>query len=216
MKHIRIFTLSLFTLLCFSCSEEEGSNFPSLVTEMVMAQADAEGRMTSFVTDAGVTYIVDNDVKGMDANSRVRCLCGYVMETVADGLSAGLHANVYSAQAVPILSDATGIKIVKHDPSGIQSAWCSGGYINLHLTPKTQGGKQAWAFLRDSTTLNVLGGTTYHLSIYHDQREDSPAYTTDLYACIALDSVATSRSPLDSIRLTVTTFKDTAHWQFGL
>ena len=208
--------LALFTL--FSCSKDDDS-YPSLITEMVMAQADAQGYMVSFTTDGGTTYAVDNSIEGMDANNRLRCLCGYTTE--AEG-----HAKVYSALAVPVLADASGAKSPKRHPTGIASAWLSGGFLNLHLTPKTHGGKQTWGFTCDSVTPHTspsgaAEGYTYHLSLYHDQRDDATSYTTDLYACIALDSLAAHAprnappAATDSLRLTVPTFNGEALWLFG-
>ena len=208
--------LTLSTLL--SCSKDD-ETYPSLITEMVMAQADAQGCMTSFTTDGGTTYTVDNHIEGMDANSRLRCLCGYTIE-------AEKHANVYSALLVPVLTDASDAKSPKRHPTGIASAWLSGGFLNLHLTPKTHGGKQAWGFICDSVTPHLASpegsaeGYTYHLSLYHDQSDDATSYTTDLYACIDLDSLAV-HSPrnappaaTDSLRLTVPTFNGDALWMF--
>ena len=201
--HFTFYIIPLtFVLSVLSCSDDKEDAYPSLITEMVMAKANAEGKMASFTTDDGTTYLVDNTISGMTANDCLRCLCTYLMETAG-------HVKVYRAEAVPILWDYTNVSTMKRDPTGIQSAWLSGGYINLHLTPKTQGGKQAWGFTRDSVTQNTLGGSTYHLSLYHDQRDDFAAYSTDLFACISLDSIPqapATLSSLDSIRLTVQTF----------
>ena len=177
---------------------------------MLVAPASSEFSTSSFTTDDGVTYSVENTLRGMDADSRIRCLCGYTVQ-------AGNRAHVYTAQAVPILPDASDAKDIRRDPTGILSAWLSGGFVNMHLTPKTQGGRQSWAFVNDSSTANAAGGTTYHLSLYHDQREDPPAYSSDLFASIAFDSIAAA--PLthaDSIVLTVNTFTHPAVWHFGL
>ena len=45
--------------------------------------------------------------------------------------------------------------------------------------------------------------------------QDATAYTTDLYACISLDSIPALASQ-DSIRLTVNTFSTPAVWMFGI
>ena len=223
---LRPCALLLLAVLAAGCSDDaDDMPFPALVTELVMAQADAQGAMDSFVTDAGTTYTVTNTITGMDAGSRLRCLCGYVVE------EAG-RAVVYSAQEVPILPNVTSAQRVRRDPTGIESAWLSGGFINMHLTPMTHGGKQGWAFLCDSVTPNAAAGHTLHLSLYHDLADDAASYTTDLYACIALDSLtviplpasaatATASAPTfqfsvaDSIRLIVNTFKGPSEWLFA-
>ncbi len=198
-----------FTLL--SCAEDDEEAYPSLITELAMAESDAQGLMTTFTPDGGPTYKVLNSIKGMPPNSRLRVLVGYVKEQKPT--TSTLQASVYKAQEVPVLWDFTNIPSMKRDPTGIQSAWLSGGFINLHLTPKTHGGKQAWGFTQDSVTTNALGTTTHHLSLYHNQFEDATSYTTELYASIDLDSIA-ALVPNDSIHLTVPTFTGPAEWQF--
>lgn len=212
---------SLLFFFCFvpwllvSCSEDEEDGYPSLITEMAMARANSEGLMASFTTDDGATYYVNNDIKGMEANSLLRVLISYLKTAAPDGAPAGnAFATVYNAKAVPILWNDTDAEQKFRDPTGIQSAWLSGGFINMHLTPKTQGGKQAWGFIQDSVSSNVLGTTTHHLSLYHRQLDDATAYTTDLYACIALDSIP-ALAPQDSICLTIKTFTSPAVWMFG-
>lgn len=209
IRHLS-FIIPFVLLSLTSCSKDDDAAYPSLITEMVMAQADGAGQMASFTTDAGVAYTVENAISGMDSCSVVRCLCGYTVEDNG-------RAHVYTARAVPVLSDLSHLRDLRRDPTGILSAWLSGGYVNLHLTPKTQGGRQAWGFLRDSSTVNAGGGTTYHLSLYHDQRDDPPAYSTDLYACIAMDSLAAAPlTQADSLVLTVQTFKQPAVWQLAV
>jgi hypothetical protein len=199
-----------------SCNDDDDEDYPSLITELAMARADNQGLMTSFTTDDGIIYHVNNEIKGMTANSRIRALISYLKTDAPDGAPAeNSFAIVYQAKAVPVFWDWTTEEPMRRDPTGIQSVWVSGGFVNLHLTPKTQGGKQAWGFTRDSVTTNVLGTTTHHLSLYHHQLEDATAYTTDLYACISLDSIP-ALAAQDSIRLTVNTFSTPAIWMFGL
>ncbi|MBP5770632.1 MAG: hypothetical protein J6W75_04645 [Bacteroidaceae bacterium] len=199
----------LVPILFYACSSDEDSKpYPPLVTELAMAQADDQGQMASFFTDSGKSYLVSNEIKGMDANALMRCLIGFVEEEKG-------HAKVYTAQVVPVLSDATNTKTKKRDPTGVASVWLGGGFVNLHLTPKTQGGKQAWGFLRDTLTQNILGGRTYYISLYHDLRDDAPAFTTDLYASISLDSIASPCSSNDSICLIIPTFEGVATWLLG-
>lgn len=204
---------SLLAILCsvfcclVSCSGEDDASYPSLVTELVMAQADGRGCMASFTTDAGTTYTVENEIKGMKASSLLRALCSYLV------IDAN-YARVYQAQAVPILWNLTGNQTLPRDPTGIQSAWLAGGFVNMHLTPKTQGGQQAWGFMQDSVTANQRGGKTFHLALCHDQQSDMAAYSTEVYASISLDSLSATPTSLDSITLAVNTFQGTAVWRF--
>lgn len=172
-----------------------------------MAYADAQGLLARIVNDAGQSYVVVNEVKGMKANETLRVLVGYVVEETG-------RVRVYTAHSIPILADASKQEKRAYDPVGIESAWLGGGYLNLHLLPKTRGGKQAWAFLRDSTSTNSLGGTTYHLSLFHAQLQDSTAYSTHFYTCVSLDSIASSFADTDSLIFTVFTFGGPRQWQY--
>lgn len=207
MKRLYILLLTLLACLV-SCSDKDDAPFPDLITEMSMAYANGQGLLARFVTDSGREYHVSNEIKGMEANETLRALIGYAVES-------GGQAKVYSAQSVPVLPDATGKTAPLHDPINVESIWVGGGFINMHLLPKTQGEKQGWAFLRDSTHTNALGGQTHHLSLLHHQQEDPTSYSRHLYVCVDLDSVAPSLSVTDSITFVVHTFSGQKTWHFG-
>ena len=203
MKHLYVLPIVALTLCLGACSSQtdDGDDvfYPSLLSELVMAQSDANGKMTSFTTDAGKRYSVSNVFTGMTASTATRCVCEY--EVLGEEL-----AYVRSAQRAAVLHDFTGVKTVVREPTAFLSAWLAGGFINMHLYPKTKGGTQRWGFLRDSTYTNPTGGITHCLSLYHDLFEDSPAYSAHLYACIALDSVAATHGPSDSIVVAMETY----------
>ena len=205
----RIPALLLTIALCFGgCSDsDDDESYPSLIHEFAMAQANGEGLLTSFVTDAGNTYSVVNPVKGMKANEVLRVLLGFEVQ------DAG-KARVYSAQAIIVLPNNKGQAELVQDPVGVESVWMAGGFLNLHLLPRTQGQKQAWAFQCD-TLENTLGGKTYQLSLWHDQLDDPTSYSSHFYTCVDLDSVATAFLPGDSVIMTIASFKGARTWQFG-
>lgn len=212
----RFVFLLLLSAALVSCSKDEDESYPPLITEMAMARADDGGIMASFTTDDGVIHHVNNTIKGMKPNSRIRALISYITtDAPADAPVENTFATVYSAKEAPVLWDWSDANPQHRDPTGIQSAWLSGGYINLHLTPKTQGGKQAWGFSQDSVTTNAQGASTHHISLYHDQLGDATSYTTDLYACIHPDSIPRCTIG-DSIRLSINTFQGLCTWQFAL
>lgn len=201
-----LFALAATMISCSSDNEDE--IYPPIVTEMAMAFSDSEGRMTHFTTDSGQTYQAANEVTGMDKNETLRAMLGYVV--TEEG-----KARLYSARHVPVLPLYKAKSNKKHDPTGIVSGWMGGGFLNFHLQPKTKGGKQAWAFTSDSTSTNPLGGTTHHLSLYHDQKEDTIAYSSDFYISISLDSIASAYLPTDSITFTIYDQKGPQTWYFG-
>ena len=205
----RILYLLLLLLFCLSaCRDDDSEHYPSIITEMVIAQADGQGQLSTIICDRGQTYKVSNGIAGLKANERVRALVGYVIQE--DG-----RVQVYTAQVVPVLSDASEEEKLAQDPTGIESVWQGGGFLNFHFLPKTRGGQQGWAFLRDSIHANILGGTNYYLSLYHDQMEDVEAYSAHFYACVSQDSIASSFTATDSVVFAVCTYDGIQIWRFG-
>ena len=79
---------------------------------------------------------------------------------------------------------------------------------------KAFGGKQSWAYLTDSVSINAFGGNTYHLSLFHRQMDDQQAYSGDLYLSIPLDSIA-AFNPSDSLSFTIVTYTGPLTWRFN-
>ncbi len=207
MKNRFYLFLCLAGLLTLVACSKDDEPYPALITEMAMSSSDAQCMFTTFTTDGGRTFQMSNTIKGPTPNVRWRFLCGYVPESETT-------AHVYTFIHIPLLADYSPTKQNHHDPTGFASIWKSGGYLNLHLLPKTQGGKQAWGFLRDSTHVNDAGGTNHYLSLFHHQMADVAAYSDDLYVSIDLDSISASRQPEDSIILSINTFSGWRSWSY--
>ncbi len=208
---LRFLSLLLFVIGTYvSCSEDESDSYPSLITEMAMVKVDASKHGT-MLTDAGVAYRVSNELTALRAKSLSRALCGYVLNE--DG-----SVKLYSYQGVRILQDYTKkIEEQKRDPVAFVSSWRGGSFVNLHLLPKTQGqlSTHVWGFIEDGKYGNSAGGTTYQLSLQHDQGKDPLAYSNDLYLSLSLDSIDEKFSNKDSIELTIKTFESVKTMKFG-
>lgn len=209
MKYKVSLVLCLTALLVTlaSCSKDD-EPYPALITEMVMSSSNAQCMFTAFTTDDGRTFQMSNNVKGPSPNVRWRFLCGYVKDSETT-------AHVYTFIHVPYLLDYANVDRPRHDATGFASIWKSGGYINLHLLPMTQGGRQGWGFLRDSTHMNTGGGTNYYVSLIHYQLNDVQAYTEDLFVCLDLDSISASRSAADSLFFRMNTYNGWRSWLFN-
>lgn len=203
----RYFLCLVALFILASCSKDE-EPYPALITEMAMSSSNAECIFTSFTTDEGRTFQMSNSVKGPSPNVRWRFLCGYVKDNETT-------ARVYTFIRVPLLPDYTQVENQRRDATNIASIWKGGGFINLHLLPLTQGGQQAWGFIRDSISTNNAGGIDYFISLSHYQLNDTEAYTTDLFVSLDLDSVATTRYATDSIVFSVKTYDGKRSWTFG-
>lgn len=193
----------LFLIVCLvsSCkkSDEASDFYPSIVTEFATIRTDAAGTMTEIITDDNRTYSLTNPQKGYKKNFMYRAVCGYVPD--------GQTAHLYNATEAHVLRDSTELA---YEPDAIKvtSVWLSGQYINMHLSPLTQGGKQYWGYRIDGTS-----GNTTHITLHHRQNDDPLSYTQTVYASIALDNLASIPAG-DFITLHIKTFKGEQVWTF--
>lgn len=189
-----IWILCLLTLV--ACSKDEDV-YPSIITEFADLNTDEHGTATSFELDNGTIYLISNPVKDLKPDATYRVVCGYVPE--------GSKASLYTLNGAYFLHDST--EIVKNDPTNVLSAWHSGKYINMQLSPKTQGGTHYWGYAVDSITPRHR-----HLSLHHSQNSDPTSYTTTIYASLPMDSIQ-GIDKGDTVTLTINTFKGRKEWK---
>ena len=206
MKKLLILTAVVLSLVC--CSEDEEQTYPPMITEMAVMSSDAQGTIRNFITDSGSSYSLVTPFTEVPKNALWRFLVGYVAEN--DG-----RATVYSLEGVVVPRDSTSIAGSNIDPVGFVSAWMGGGFINMHLQPKTKGGTHTWGYVRHGVSTNIAGGTTHALSLYHRQENDPMAYSAETYISIPIDSISDTPGPTDSISVTIETFKGTIQKSFA-
>ena len=191
--------LLLLVLACCKGGDDTSDVYPNVVTEFAVIRTNDAGTMVEFTTDDGRTYAISNPQEGFKKNFRYRAVCGYV----PDAQKAFLH----HATEAYLLHDSTELAI-SPDPIKVTSVWQSGRYINMHLSPLTQGGRQYWGYRID----NVSGKTT-HISLHHRQNGDPLSYTTTVYASLHVDSLTTIPAG-DSLALHIKTFNGEQVWAF--
>lgn len=184
-------------VLLASCNKDDATPYPPIVTEFADLKADAQGRLATLITDDDHTLRISNPVEGFQKNAGYRAVCGFVRE-------GDDEATLYSLQAVAFLRDSTATP--RHDPVAAVSVWGTRRYINMHLRPMTRGGQQYWGFCIDS-----IKGRTAYVQLYHNQNDDPLAYSQDVYASLPVDSIP-GHASLDTIRLTIPTFKQNKTW----
>lgn len=189
--------LLLAFFLLVSCSKDDATPYPPIVTEFADVQADAQGRLVTLITDDDCTLRISNLVEGFQENAGYRAVCGFVRE-------ANDEVTLYSMQSVAFLRDSTATP--RHDPVAAVSVWGTRRYINMHLRPMTRGGQQYWGFCVDS-----IKGRTAYVQLYHNQNDDPLAYSQDVYASLPVDSIP-GHATLDTICLTIPTFKQNKTW----
>lgn len=207
---LRTIVLACAMLLLSACAEEQ-EPYPNIITEFADIHSDAQGLLVQMTTDNGKNYLISNtNIKPHRPDTTYRAIVGYVPETE----STPLKAHIYTLTGAQILSDST--TCLQHDPTGIESMWQQGKYINMQLTAKTQGGTHHWGYAIDSVQHVGQEGRTHahhHLSIHHNQGQDPISYSQTYY-CSILPSSIPHLQPTDTITIAVHTFKGTKKWMF--
>lgn len=197
------FLLSLITcgiLLTTSDCSENVEPYPDLLTELADLHTNAQGVLEKIVMDDDRTYFVKNPQTNYQKNAVYRVVCSY--------LPTDNFAQLYNLTSAYILRDSSAVACTH--PTQLRSAWRTIRYINLHLAPKTQEGKQYWGFITDSitTTFTTEGDTLSHayLTLHHNQGTDPVSYTQEVYASLPLDSIK-GATPLSPVTLRIHTFE---------
>ena len=191
---------SLLLLLFISCKGDDSSDFyPNVITEFVMIRTDDAGTMVELTTDDERTYTITNPQSGYNKNVKYRAVCGFVPD--------GQKATLYHATSAYLLRDSTELDY-EPDAVSVVSVWRSGHFINMQLSPLTQGGKQYWGYRIDGKS-----GNTTHIGLHHRQNGDPLSYTQTVYASLPIDNL--DMVPVgDSIALHIKTFNGDKVWKF--
>jgi len=170
---------------------------------MATLHTDADKRIYEMYMDSGRRYWVSNSgLYANHADAYLRVLATYLPQD-------SLNATIYSTSTVYVLHDST--EVAQRDPVNVLSVWRGGGFINMHLQPKTQGlsSHQRWGFCIDSVAAHH-----HYLSLYHDQNDDKESYSTDVYASIQLSRVDSLFVQGDTLSFTIHTYRGTKTWTF--
>ena len=116
---------------------------------------------------------------------RYRAVCGFIPH--------GEAATLQYATGAYLLRDSTELAI-ESNATGVVSVWKSGRYINMQLSPLTQGGTQYWGYRCDS-----ISGRTVHLCLHHRQNGDPLSYTKTVYASILIDISEERKEDFDEL-----------------
>lgn len=205
-----IYYLSFLSLTACSSDQEAEDAFPSLITEMALLEVGETTSNITLYTDSGKKYRVAGELEGLKPRTWGRGLFGYVLQDAST-------VEVRTLLNVPVLPNSSELSPLKRDPVDVVSAWMGGGFVNIHLKKKTKGGDHTWGFILDGSYANTAGGTTYEVSLYHDQSGDPTAYSMDVYFSIDEDALSKHRITGDSVRLSIATFETGPYqWNFAL
>ena len=201
--------LCVFLFIACGKDEEDDYFYPSLITEFVELLSDETGLGTSFTTDGGETYAANTPLQGLQPESVYRIVCGY--EPTGDNRDGLPVARIYTVDNVTLLQPVEEPS-ADDEPTGVAAIWPGGGYLNLQLTPETQGGTQLWGYRVDSVRPASEGHQTFHLSLYHRQPGDPYSYSATVYASLPLFQLEGFQEG-DSLTFTTLTFDGRKTWR---
>lgn len=205
--------LSAVSAMFLVACSEKNEPYPDIVTEFADISTDHTGRLCDILTDNGVRYAITNtNIRPHRPDTVYRAVVGFVPEISTTPSYVG--AQVYSLIGACVLGDSTGI--VCHDPTGIESMWTAGSYVNMQLTAKSQGGLQYWGYAVDSLEMAGTAGRQYschYLSVHHVQGADPLSYSRTYYCSILIPAIPQYHSG-DTVNVTVHTFGGRKSWMF--
>lgn len=195
------------SIALMACSSNDTEPYPNLLTEFADIRTDAQGMFIDFTTDNGNSYqVLNTNIMPHQADTTYRAIVGFVPKSANQPLSA----QIYTLIGARVLGDSTACLL--HHPTGIESMWKRGKYINMQLTAKSQSGIQHWGYAIDS--VHAIGHKAHHhLSIHHNQANDPLSYSQTYYASILLEDIPNYQDG-DTITVGVHTFNGVKTWQF--
>ena len=204
--------ITCFIILCaISCDKKDGI-YPSMTTKFGDIRTNADGVLTDMTIDNGETFIITNtNINPHRPDTTYRAIIGYVAESNGTSKEAYIH----SLTGAMVLADSSVQAL--HHPTGIESMWMEGKYINMQLSAKSQGGKHYWGYCIDKVEQSGEDNRQYahhHLSVHHNQGNDPLSYTETYYCSILLPSLPNFKQG-DTISICVNTFKGVKTWKFN-
>lgn len=212
MRHAgRLIVLCCGVYALSACqSKTEEAPYPAIITDFANLHTDPTGNIFQIEPDNGPCYYLDPAIQGNIPNATLRALCGYALQNT-DANAQKQTARLYTLTTVELLQDSTQNAYPGNDSTKILSAWKSGRYINLHLAPLTQGGRQYWGY---RLTRPENDRSTYTLTLYHNQNNDPQSFTQEIYASISLMPLMEQAQTGDTVRLQVNTYEGVKTWTF--
>lgn len=183
--HIFFLLTALFS--CAACSDKM-EEYPSLLMEYITAETGDKGTVTGFTTDKGRFYSVSEDKTGKtftrDSTLRLITYYEFVASSKKD-TTACLYAAAAAVSPVPKQESEFkgGIYVA---PADILSIWMGKEYLNVVLNILAQDKTHTFGFIEQSRTTDEKGRTIVSLMLYHDDNNDTMAYTKRIYLSIPL------------------------------
>lgn len=205
----------MMCVLLVSCDDDD-YHYPSVKLEFLTAQAGADGRLSSVLTDEGKEYAVLADASNtrIDAGASIRIVSNYGTETSNGTSGVKLYALLQAVAPAP--KPAEEFKDgVKRDPADVSGIWMGLNYLNMILDIKAQSGKHSFHFVEDRVTTDESAGhRTVYLSLYHDDGGDVQAFSRRAYASVPLQHYAEAGINKITVHFSLQTYSGEKAYEF--
>ena len=209
----KILLFSLPALLFCACSKDDADDYsyPSVLTELVEANVNADQLLTSIRTDAGNVLNLNNQqIRADRPDTTYRCVCIYEPTSTST-------AKVYSIESVisALPKPASAYEQLPQDPIRVISTWQSDRYFNMQLSYLTIGAERhTFGFCEEQTVVDSNGKTVVSVRLLHLRPEaDTEAFTQKRYLSLPTYPYAAT---CDSIFFVVPTSDGDAEYHFSL
>lgn len=175
-------TLVTCLVACSDGDDDGGAYIPPYVTDLLVANTDADGKVVSVCLDDGtIHHVAAQQVDLGQKDTLLRCMAVYTQENEKNFELSSIRpvfcSNPYPASSIYVIVDGRVYKdasLLPRDPMKVVSMWKSGGYLNLHLgLMTTNRGIHQYAFCEDSEG--------HYSLLHHRPASDGSAYTEHIY-----------------------------------
>lgn len=199
---LKCFLFCTLAFLAVACGDDDEAPAPSVRMDFLEANTDAQGIVVSLTTDAGSELSVSQKITTDVADTTFRCVCAYALDDVQRRADVYSIKHIYSKHPIP----ASELTERPSDPVKVQSAWKSGGYVNIMLGELTTGVEDhVYAFSEDVAPDATNGSDKAVLTVLHARPEgDAESYTRDVYLSIPVERY---ESVCSSIEVNIPTYQ---------
>lgn len=214
----------LVCILLVAACGDDGYVYPSVVTEWVTMQTDADGTVSTLTQDDGtvLTVVQRDGLDGLIPDTTYRTVSMYLPSEEDEG-TVTLYTCSLVLAPIPVTRDYYKDSLyidtpledtIYTDPVDIQSMRRSGDYLDMVLLAQVKNGTHIYNLIHEGIDDNCAGGRTLHLRLYHFQNYDALAFTKKVYVSVPLWAYADSLSLGDSIEFALNTFEEgeTSRW----
>ena len=196
----------LLVLFFLSCEKGgEDYRYPSVITDYACLLTDGDGKPESLRLDDGTEYLIVLTDSYSSSLPSCRPDTLYRVISVYE-LGADDKAHVYSLSSVlsEVPTPLRRGEELHQDPVYLQSAWLSGGYLNMVIELKALNGQHSIGFV-DTTPKNMQGK---EFTFYHRVISDVESYRQKLYGSIPLAPFVSDLQQGDTLRFVVNTYDE--------